>query len=234
MLRRPVPHHAVRRPRLRRRALRLQPVERRGHRVARRHRRRRRSASTASRRGATSPTSRPRPRHGRSARRAAACGCGACTCPTAARWTPRTTPTSWNGLPRCVIRRTGWLTDDPRRRSRSSATGTSHPPTRTSGASSSIEGSTHVTGPERAAFNAIVDAQFTDVVRPFTPGPGGLHLLGLHPAAVPEEPRHAHRLHPRLTGPGRARDPRRDRPGRTRPGKKGTMRPAITRRSWWS
>ena len=32
--------------------------------------------------------------------------------------------------------------------------------------------STHVTGPERAAFNAIVDAQFTDVVRPFTPGPG--------------------------------------------------------------
>ncbi len=32
-------------------------------------------------------------------------------------------------------------------------------------------GSTHVTGPERAAFNAIVNAQFTDVVRPFTPGP---------------------------------------------------------------
>ena len=32
-------------------------------------------------------------------------------------------------------------------------------------------GSTHVTEPERAAFNAIVDAQFADVVRPFTPGP---------------------------------------------------------------
>jgi exodeoxyribonuclease-3 len=32
--------------------------------------------------------------------------------------------------------------------------------------------STHVTAPERAAFNAIVDAQFADVVRPFTPGPG--------------------------------------------------------------
>jgi len=31
--------------------------------------------------------------------------------------------------------------------------------------------STHVTPPERAAFNAIVDAQFADVVRPFTPGP---------------------------------------------------------------
>lgn len=32
--------------------------------------------------------------------------------------------------------------------------------------------STHVTAPERAAFRAIVDAQFTDVVRPFAPGPG--------------------------------------------------------------
>jgi exodeoxyribonuclease-3 len=32
--------------------------------------------------------------------------------------------------------------------------------------------STHVTAPERAAFNAMVDAQFVDVVRPFTPGPG--------------------------------------------------------------
>lgn len=31
--------------------------------------------------------------------------------------------------------------------------------------------STHVTKPERAAFNAIIDAQFADVVRPFTPGP---------------------------------------------------------------
>ncbi len=34
------------------------------------------------------------------------------------------------------------------------------------------QGSTHVTEPERRAFNAIVDAQFADVVRPFTPGPG--------------------------------------------------------------
>ena len=34
------------------------------------------------------------------------------------------------------------------------------------------DGCTHVSEPERQAFNAIVDAQFTDVVRPFTPGPG--------------------------------------------------------------
>lgn len=32
--------------------------------------------------------------------------------------------------------------------------------------------STHVSKPERTAFNAIVDAGFADVVRPFTPGPG--------------------------------------------------------------
>lgn len=32
--------------------------------------------------------------------------------------------------------------------------------------------STHVTPPERAAFDAIVAAGFTDVVRPHTPGPG--------------------------------------------------------------
>ena len=34
------------------------------------------------------------------------------------------------------------------------------------------EGCTHVSEPERQAFKAIVDAQFIDVVRPFTPGPG--------------------------------------------------------------
>lgn len=35
-----------------------------------------------------------------------------------------------------------------------------------------FQGCTHVSEPERRAFNAIIDAQFTDVVRPFTPGPG--------------------------------------------------------------
>ncbi|WP_211186337.1 exodeoxyribonuclease III [Mycobacterium attenuatum] len=33
-------------------------------------------------------------------------------------------------------------------------------------------GTTHVSQPERNAFNAIVDAQFADLVRPFAPGPG--------------------------------------------------------------
>jgi exodeoxyribonuclease-3 len=35
-----------------------------------------------------------------------------------------------------------------------------------------FEGCTHVSEPERQAFNAIVDARFADVVRPFAPGPG--------------------------------------------------------------
>lgn len=35
-----------------------------------------------------------------------------------------------------------------------------------------FEGKTHVSPPERAAFAAMQDAGFTDVVRPYTPGPG--------------------------------------------------------------
>ncbi|CDQ42646.1 exodeoxyribonuclease III [Mycolicibacterium neoaurum] len=35
-----------------------------------------------------------------------------------------------------------------------------------------FEGSTHVSAPERAAFQAILDAGYSDVVRPFAPGPG--------------------------------------------------------------
>ena len=103
-------------------------------------------------------------------------------------------------------------------------------PTRTSGASSSTQNSTHVTPPERAAFNAIVDAQFADVVRPFTPGPGCLHLLGLHAAArfrrtgaCASTSSSAHRRWPRAS-----RTPRScARSARAR-------RPATTRRCWSS
>ncbi|MBY0442438.1 MAG: exodeoxyribonuclease III [Mycobacteriaceae bacterium] len=35
-----------------------------------------------------------------------------------------------------------------------------------------FQGATHVSPPERNAFNAMIEAQFSDVVRPFTPGPG--------------------------------------------------------------
>jgi exodeoxyribonuclease III len=35
-----------------------------------------------------------------------------------------------------------------------------------------FQGSTHVSAAERAAFTAVVDAGYADVVRPYTPGPG--------------------------------------------------------------
>ena len=35
-----------------------------------------------------------------------------------------------------------------------------------------FDGATHVSEPERKAFNAFGDSNFTDVVRPYTPGPG--------------------------------------------------------------
>ena len=35
-----------------------------------------------------------------------------------------------------------------------------------------FEGCTHVSEPERTAFDAVIEAGFADVVRPFTPGPG--------------------------------------------------------------
>jgi exodeoxyribonuclease III len=35
-----------------------------------------------------------------------------------------------------------------------------------------FEGKTHVSAPERAAFQSVLDAGFTDVARPHTPGPG--------------------------------------------------------------
>ncbi len=35
-----------------------------------------------------------------------------------------------------------------------------------------FEGSTHVTAPERAAFTALVDTGYADLVRPYAPGPG--------------------------------------------------------------
>ena len=60
----------------------------------------------------------------------------------------------------------------PTRRSPWSATGTSPRRTTTSGTWRSSSHSTHVSPPERAAFRAVVDAGYADVVRPHTPGPG--------------------------------------------------------------
>ena len=91
-----------------------------------------------------------------------------------------------------------------------------------------FEGATHVSEPERNAFDAIVRRSILRCGKAFHPRPRRLHLLGLHPTAVPEETRDAHRLHPRLPRARRAGSPTRRSFGRS--GK--ARHPAITRRSW--
>ena len=77
----------------------------------------------------------------------------------------------------------GWLTEDRPRRSPSWATGTSPRSTRTSGTSRISPDSTTLSPPERAAFAAIEEAGFSDACS--RSSPTGLHLLGLPAAAVP-------------------------------------------------
>jgi exodeoxyribonuclease III len=64
-----------------------------------------------------------------------------------------------------------WLTENPRAQIALTGDWNIAPTDEDVWSVEAYRGSTHVTGPERAAFNAIVDAQFADVVRPFTPGP---------------------------------------------------------------
>jgi exodeoxyribonuclease III len=65
-----------------------------------------------------------------------------------------------------------WLTDDPRAQIALMGDWNIAPTDDDVWSVDFYRGSTHVTEPERRAFNAIVDAQFADVVRPFAPGPG--------------------------------------------------------------
>ena len=97
-------------------------------------------------------------------------GCGACTCPTAARSIHR------NGYKLewlAALRNTAhtWLADDPQAQIALTGDWNIAPTDDDVWSVEFYRGSTHVTKPERAAFNAIVEAQFADVVRPFTPGP---------------------------------------------------------------
>ena len=85
--------------------------------------------------------------------------------------------------------------------------------------------STHVSPPERAAFQAVVEAGYADVVRPYTPG--RVHVLGLHAAALPPPRGHADRLRAGLAGAGEP-----GRPGRSSTGRSARARArATTRRS---
>ena len=79
----------------------------------------------------------------------------------------------------------GWPTIR-RRRSRWSVTGTSRPPTRTSGDVEFFDGSTHVTGARARGVQRDRRRPIHRRGTAFHAGAGGLHLLGLHPAAVPE------------------------------------------------
>jgi len=65
-----------------------------------------------------------------------------------------------------------WLTDDPRAQIALVGDWNIAPTDDDVWSVEFYQGSTHVTEPERRAFNAIVEAQFTDLVRPFAPGPG--------------------------------------------------------------
>ncbi len=61
-----------------------------------------------------------------------------------------------------------------------------------------FEGSTHVSPAERAAFDAVLEAGFADVVRPLAPGPGVYTYWDYTQLRFPRKRGHADRLRARL------------------------------------
>ena len=169
---------------------------------------------------------------GRSARPAATYASGRSTCPTAASSTTRTTSTSSTGWPGSAKTAHGVA---GRRRPRSSATGTSRRTDEDVFDVAQFANSTHVTPPERAAFQAFLDDGYVDVVRPHTPGPDVYTYWdyyrqrfernrGLRIDFVLGSPSFA------VAGHGRVHRPRRaGRPGSLRP-RPGGGRPRLIRR----
>jgi exodeoxyribonuclease-3 len=131
----------------------------------------RRSASRtcpASRRAMTAPALRSRP--ARSARPSAASRCGACTCPTGAASTIRTTATSSTGSKRLRGYTADTLAADPDRALALTGDFNIAPTDADNGDPTVVEGvTTHVSVPERAAFQALLDAGLSDTVRPLVP-----------------------------------------------------------------
>ena len=72
------------------------------------------------------------------------------------------------------LRRNGqqWLADNPNARIALTGDWNIAPQDEDVWDMSFFEGKTHVTQPERDAFQAMIDTGFADVIRPFTPGPG--------------------------------------------------------------
>ena len=203
--RRPVADDGPRGAGLRRRDLRPQPVERRRDRLPGRHRGR----PARLRRRCPGTATRWPPRRGRSAPPATGSGCGRSTSPTAARSATRTWTTSSPGSRRCATHAAGWLAEDPDRAVALTGDWNIAPRDEDVFDIAQFAKSTHVTPPERAAFQAVVDAGLRRRRAPAPPGPGRLHLLGLLPAALRAEPRHADRLRARLPGPRRRGSPAR-------------------------
>lgn len=65
-----------------------------------------------------------------------------------------------------------WVTDDPTAKIALTGDWNIAPTDEDVWDMAAFKDSTHVSEPERAAFAAMAEARFTDVVRPFTPGPG--------------------------------------------------------------
>lgn len=66
----------------------------------------------------------------------------------------------------------GWLRDDPNATIALAGDWNIAPTDEDVWSTDFYRGCTHVSEPERKAFNAMVEAKFTDPVRPFAPGPG--------------------------------------------------------------
>ena len=145
--------------------------------------------------------------------RAAASGSGRSTSPTGASSTTRTWSTSSTGWPGCAtpppagsprtrpaqIALIGdWniapLDEDVWEHGRSTTT------------------STHVSPAERAAFQAVVDAGFSDLVRPYAPGPGTYTYWDYQQLRFPKKQGMRIDFVARLPGAGRPGEARRDRP----------------------
>ncbi len=75
-------------------------------------------------------------------------------------------------LDRLHVAARGWLDDDPQARIALTGDWNIAPTDEDVWDMSVFAKSTHVSPPERAAFQSFVDSGYVDVVRPFTPGPG--------------------------------------------------------------
>ncbi len=115
----------------------------------------------------------------------------------------------------------GWLADDPERQVALTGDWNIAPRDEDVFDMAQFAKSTHVTPPERAAFQAVVDAGYADVVRPHHPGPEVYTYWDYYRQRFERNRGHAHRL--------RARRPVRSRPGSPAPRSTGTSGPARAR-----